>query len=70
MNDEIRRKIRERMRDTGAPGARLPGWVGAALLSAGLALPAVGCWNTDGPAAVYAGPPVREPEALPWGVPN
>jgi len=70
MNDEIRRKIGERMQETGAPVARLPKWVGAALLSAGLALPVMGCWSHDGPAAVYAGPPVREPETRPQPPPE
>ncbi|MBU1410590.1 hypothetical protein KKD52_16410 [Myxococcota bacterium] len=70
MNDEIRRKIGERMQETGAPVARLPGWVGAALLSAGLALPVMGCCLTDGPAAVYAGPPVRDPETRPQPPPE
>ncbi len=71
MYDEIQRKIDLRMHEPPPPGSRLPGWVGAALLSAGLALPAMaGCCLTDGPANVYAGPPVRDPESRPQPPPD
>ncbi len=61
MLEEILNTIDAQVRRPAAPGARLPRWTAAALLSAGLALPATGCWRTEGPAEVYAGPPVREP---------
>lgn len=65
MHDEIRRKIEKRLGEPSAPGARLPGWVSAALLSAGLVLPTLGCWNQEGSTVVYAGPPAREPQTQP-----
>ncbi len=70
MSDEIRGKIDKNLAKQVAPGARLPRWTAAALLSAGLALPVAGCWTTEGPAAVYAGPPVREPETRPQPPPD
>jgi len=70
MHDEIQRKIEKRMHEPSAPGARLPGWVSAALLAAGLTLPTVGCWTVDGPAAVYAGPPPRDSDTQPQPPPD
>jgi hypothetical protein len=70
MFDEIQGKIDHAMEGPPAQGARLPRWTAAALLSAGLVLPAAGCWDSVGPSAVYAGPPVREPETRPQPPPD
>jgi len=70
MLEEMLKRIDAQVRRPPAPGARLPRWTAAALLTAGLALPATGCWRTEGPAEVYAGPPVREPEVQPQPPPD
>ncbi len=70
MFDEIQGKIDQALEGPSAHGARLPRWTAAALLSVGLALPTAGCWTNEGPAAVYAGPPVREPETRPQPPPD
>jgi len=70
MSDELQGKIDRTMERPPAQGARLPRWTAAALLSAGLVLPTAGCWTTEGPAAVYAGPPVREPVDQPQPPPD
>lgn len=70
MRDDIQGKLERTMAAPVEQGARLPRWVGAALVSAGLVLPTVGCWDSVGPSAVYAGPPVREPETRPQPPPD
>lgn len=70
MRDEIQGKLDRTMAAPVEQSARLPRWVGAALVSAGLVLPTVGCWDSVGPSAVYAGPPVREPETRPQPPPD